>query len=136
MIITFILLLHMIQQDILRTPFYISYKGKDYSPVYFFHVILRLLRILQHYTSPRCSQKLVPCHFEMRDCKVYKRFQRISHNKLLRNPVYCFFSLYSTNKYANNDCETLVSIIQIVSYQIIKLPNCQVPKLMATKLSS
>ena len=33
------------------------------------------------------------------------------------------------NKYANNDCKTFVSIIQIVSYQIVKLPNCQVTKL-------
>ena len=39
--------------------------------------------------------------------------------------------MYSTNKYANNDCEKLVSIIQIV-----KLPNCQVSKLLVTKLAS
>ena len=61
--------------------------------VHFFHVILKLLRILQHYTSPRCSQKLVPWHFEMRDCEVYKQLWLICHIKLLRNPVYCFFYL-------------------------------------------
>ena len=44
--------------------------------------------------------------------------------------------MYSINKYANSDCETLVSIIQIVSYQIVKLPNCEVTKLLINQIIS
>ena len=58
-----------------------------------------------------------------------------------------FLSMYSKNKFANNDCERLVSIIQIVrlpnclvtklsGYQIVRLPNCKVTKLSGYQIIS
>ena len=66
------------------------------------------------------------------------------HAKLLRNPAYCTsLSMYSTNKYTNNDCETYFYIIQIASYQIVSYQTvgyqtvtCQVTKLSSYQMIS
>ena len=65
------------------------------------------------------------------------------HAKLLRNPAYCTsLSMYSTNKYTNNDCETYFYIIQIASYQIVSYQTvgyqtvtCQVTKLSSYQIA-
>ena len=71
-----------------------------------------------HYTSPRCSQKL--CHFEMRDCEVYKQFYRIFHTKLIN--MQTMFVKHQFQLYK-------LLVTKLSSYQIVKLSNCQVTKL-------